>query len=195
MDVSPPCRYRGTVNHASWVGPPGDILGYPVPLAQFIVKTEQAAVALQQVIAFPQGCSLALRIAVRRGSLKGPAWERILGRLTGEDPHSAPGGADLKFGVCLPGGLKATTVDNAFEGWMDPADWPEPPMLSQVGGGSASGDQSYHGDRELWLWPLPPREPFEFVIEWKSMGVGSATATLDGDAIARAAEQALPYWE
>lgn len=183
------------MNHASWVGPPGDILGYPVPSAQFIVKTEQVAIALQQVIAFPQGCSLALRIAVRRGSLEVPAWERILGRLTGEDLGAASADADLKFGVRLPDGSKATTVDNAFAGWTDPADWPEPPMLSQVGGGSASGDQSYQGDRELWLWPLPPREAFEFVIEWKSMGIDSATVALDGDAIARAAERALPYWE
>lgn len=53
--VSASCCYSEAVNHASWVGPPGDILGYPVPFAQFIVKTEQVAVALQQVIAFPQG--------------------------------------------------------------------------------------------------------------------------------------------
>lgn len=183
------------MNHAYREGPPGDILGYPVPFARFIVKTEQAVVALQQVIAFPQGCSLSLRIAVGRGSLEEPAWERMLGRLTGEYPHATSGGGDLKFGVRLPGGLEAATVDNAFDVWTDPADWPEPPVLSQVGGGSVSGDRSYRGDRELWLWPLPPRQPFEFVIEWKTMGVDSAAVTLDGDAIAQAAEQALPYWE
>jgi len=67
-------------------------------------------------------------------------------------------------------------------------------MLIEAGGGSTSNDRFYQGDRQLWLWPLPPPRPFEFVIEWQIMGIATTGTALDGSAIARAAEQAQPYW-
>ena len=182
------------MNTAAWQGPPSDILGSPVPIRQFVARTDNAVVALQHVIAFPEGCILSLHIAVRRGSLDEPAWERLHGSHAGGDHHVTPTDADLKFGVRFPDGSKATTVGNAFRGWADPTDRPEPPMLSEAGGGSASDDRFYQSDRRLWLWPLPPPGPFEFVIEWQGMGIDTTAATLDGSAIVRAAEQALPYW-
>jgi hypothetical protein len=169
------------------------VLGHPVAIKQFVATGDGAVVALQHVVAFPAGCILTLELAVRRGSLEEPAWERLLAGLTGEHPVTSTD-ADLKFGVRFPDGSKATTIDHAFRGWTRPTDRPEPPMLIEAGGGSSSTDRFCHSDRQLWLWPLPPPGAFEFVVEWQDMGIATAAATLDWSAIARAAEQALPYW-
>ncbi|GAA4258414.1 hypothetical protein [Dactylosporangium darangshiense] len=182
------------MNAAAWQGPPSGILGSPVPIQQFVARTAHAVVALQHVIAFREGCTLNLHLAARRGTLEESAWERLLGSLTGQHPYVTPADAALKFGVRFPDGSKATTIANAFRGWAHPTDRPDPPMLVETGSGSSSSDRSYEGDQQLWLWPLPPPEPFEFVIEWQSMGIDTTAITLDGSAIARAAEQALPYW-
>jgi hypothetical protein len=171
-----------------------DILGCPVPIHRFVARTDHAVVALQHLTAFPEGCVLALHLAVRRGSLDHAAWERVLGSQDGGDQHFGPGGGDLKLGVSFSDGSRATTVGNAFDGWAHPADRPEPPMLVEAGGESSSGQESYESGRRLWLWPLPPPGPFEFLVEWQGVGIGPTSTTLDGAAIARAGEQALPYW-
>lgn len=182
------------MNPAAWQGPPTDILGHPASIQQFVARTDHAVVALQQVIAFPEGCSLTLHVAVRRGPLDDLAWKGLLGSHASGDPDLAPIDADLKLGVRFPDGSRATTVDNAFRGWAHPTDRPEPPMLIEADSGSTSNDRFYQSDRRLWLWPLPPPGPFEFVIEWQSMGIDTTATTLDGSAIVRAAKQALPYW-
>jgi len=195
--------YGENMNTVAWHGPPSDVLGHPAPIQQFVTRTDHAVVALQQVIAFPEGCSLTLRIAVRRNSprdsLAESVWERLHGSHTGrhfdaEPTDAEPTDADLKFGVRFPDGSRATTVDHAFRGWAHPTDRPEPPMLIEAGGQSSSGDWRYDSDQLLWLWPLPAPGPFEFVIEWQKMGIDITATTLDGTAIARAAEQAVPYW-
>jgi hypothetical protein len=186
--------HRGGMHAAAWEGPPNDILGHPAPIQQFVARTDHAVVALQQVIAFPEGCSLTVHVAVRRGSLEESAWERLHASLSREDRYGTPTDADLKLGVRFLDGSKATTIDNALRGWARPTDRPEPPMLIEVGSGSTITDQFYQSDRQLWLWPLPPPGPLEFVIEWRSMGIAITATTLDGAAIVRAAERALPYW-
>jgi hypothetical protein len=182
------------MNAAAWQGPPTDVLGHPVPLQQFVARTARTVVALRHVIALPEGCGFSLHMVIRRGSLDEPAWKGMLEDHADGDPFSTPGGEDLRFGVRFPDDSKATTVDNAFRGWTRPTGRPEAPMLIDVGGESSSGDRSYQGDRRLWLWPLPLPEPFEFVLERRGMGIGETSVMLDGNAIVRAAEQALPYW-
>jgi hypothetical protein len=182
------------MSSAAWEGPPRGVLGHPAVIRQFVARTDRAVVALQHALAFPEGCLLTLHVALRRGSLGEPAWERLRASLTGEGPYVPPADADLKFGVRFPGGPAATTTDSAFRGLRDPSDRPEPPVLIEAGGGSASDDWFCRSDRQLWLWPLPPPGPFEFVIQWPGAGIDATAATLDGSAIARAARHALPYW-
>jgi hypothetical protein len=67
-------------------------------------------------------------------------------------------------------------------------------MLIEAGAESSGGGASYRSSRHRWLWPLPPAAAFEFVAEWPSAGVPPASVRLDGSAIVRAAELALPYW-
>ena len=175
------------MNADAWQGPPSDILGHHAPIERFVARTRHAVVALQQVVAYPQGCLLTLHIAARRGSLPASAWERL-------NPGWPAGETDLRFGIRFPDGTRATTVDNAFPGWSRPTDRPEPPMLVDAGGGSSGSDRRYRSDRSFWLWPLPPPVPFELVIAWQTMGIAPTATTIDGSAIAHAAAHAQPYW-
>ncbi|GIH94122.1 hypothetical protein ACFFMN_25610 [Planobispora siamensis] len=184
------------MNAAAWQGPPSDILGHSAPIQQFVARSDHAVLALQHVIAFPEGCSLFLHLAVRRGSLDTAAWRGVCESYGGygAGPDLTATDTGLKFGVRFPDGSTATTVDNAFHGWGHPTDRPQPPMLVEASGGSSYDDRFYEGDRRLWLWPLPPPGPFEFVVEWQSLGIDTTATALDGSAIVHAAEQALPYW-
>lgn len=171
----------------AWHGPPGDVLGHPAPIQQFVARAEHAVVALQQVVAYPQGCRLTLHITARRGGLPDAVWAQLCGRHGETDP-------DLRVGVRFPDGSRATPVDSAFPGWARPTDRPEPPMLVDVSSETSAGDRSYVCDRQMWLWPLPPAGPFEFVVEWPTMDIPMTTTTVDGAAIVRAAANAQPYW-
>lgn len=175
----------------AWQGPPIDVLGRGVPIEQFIARSDRAVLALQQVLAFPQGCLLTLQLAVRRGPLDAAAWQRMVDGVDGTDPGGAVG---LKFGVRFPDGSRATTVQNPFAGWASRTDQPQRPMLVDIGGGSTGTDRMYRGDRQLWLWPLPQPGLVEFVVEWREVGIERTSATLDGEAMARASRLAMPYW-
>ena len=182
------------VSANAWRGPPKDILGCAVPVQQFVARTDHIVVALQQVVAFPEGCVLSLHVAVQRGSLDESTWNGLVTSHSRRYPEFPQPGDDLKFGVRFPDGSRDTTVGHAFPGWAHPTDRPEPPMLVEAGSQSSGGDLFYQRHWRLWLWPLPPLDSFEFVIEWHSMGIDMTSIQLDGSAIVRAAERAQPYW-
>ncbi|MCP2342699.1 hypothetical protein [Actinomadura rupiterrae] len=182
------------MNAAAWQGPPRNVLGHPARIQQFVARSDHAIVALQHAIAFPEGCRLGLQVAVRRGVMDSASWSRLVDDYKLADPNFVPDDADLKFGVHFPDGTRATAVGNAFRGWAHPTDRPQAPMLVETGSTSSSSDQIYESERQLWLWPLPPPVQFEFVIEWRRLGIDTTLAPLNGTAIVQAAAQAQPYW-
>lgn len=179
---------------ASWHAPPTDFLGRTVPTERFVAKTDRAVVALEHAVAFPEGCVLTLHLAVRRRALDDSAWEAVVADSYGAEPDPTANEGGLKLGVLFPDGSRATIVEHPFPGWAPPTDKPEPPMLVEAGSDSSSDEQNYHCHQRLWLWPLPPPVGFELVVEWRNVGIGQASATIDGSAIARAAQHAAPFW-
>ncbi|RMI42125.1 hypothetical protein EBO15_20680 [Actinomadura harenae] len=170
------------------------MLGCPVPIEQVVARSDHAVVALQQAIAFPEGCRLGVQLAVRRGSMDRARWTRLVDRHSNGDPDVIPADGDLTFGVRFPDGSEAATAGGTFRKRAHPTGQPNPPTLIETGSGSSSGDQLYESDRQLWLWPLPPPGPFQFVIEWRILGIDTTAATLDGALIVQAAAHATPYW-
>ena len=151
-------------------GPINDILGYPAQIQQFVARSANAVVALQHVIAFPEGCCLVVHVVARRDLLDESAWNSLRDPV-GRSVHVAANANDLQFSVRRP----------------------DAKLLSEISRESSSDDSMYESDRRLWLQPLPSPGPFVFTIEWTQMGI-SAAVTLDGKAIVSAARQAQPYW-
>ena len=50
-----------------------------------------------------------------------------------------------------------------------------------------NGDSAY-GRWLMWLWPLPPPEPFEFAVEWPAFDVPLTFNEIDGGEINAADE-------
>lgn len=184
-----------------WTGPPNDILGGVVPIERMLFRSETLAIVLANAVAFPVGVTIRLQMAARRveGVNEDTWWDRhdlMFGhhrhRFRAED--SLPDEV-VRFGVRFPDGSKATTVDGRADSGEWPPPRPEGPILKRSRGGSASGDdRSVSSSWSLWLWPLPPPEPFEFAVEWPLYDVPLTFTELDGAAIVAAAERAQPYW-
>lgn len=46
----------------------------------------------------------------------------------------------------------------------------------------------------LWLWPLPPAEPFELAVEWPFGGIDLRFTELDGAAVVAVARRSVSLW-
>ncbi|MGR6913166.1 hypothetical protein ACU635_02800 [[Actinomadura] parvosata] len=92
----------------------------------------------------------------------------------------------LRWGVRYADGTKLTTLD---ERGFPPTG---PLLLLSPAGDVMTG--TLHSGVRLWLWPLPPPEPFELAVEWPLGGIGLTIVELDGAAIAEAARRSAPYW-
>ncbi|MFG1942469.1 hypothetical protein [Nonomuraea sp. NPDC048826] len=113
------------------------------------------------------------------------ASDRVLAR----SPHVAV----ALTGVRYADGAKATTVEG------DPGTSPEPPTAPRIswipGGGPLRSGQSFGVNAlALWLWPLPPPEPFELAVEWPLGGIGLTITELDGGPVGAAARRSAAYW-
>ncbi|REF00714.1 hypothetical protein [Thermomonospora umbrina] len=180
-----------------WEGPPSHVLGGVVPIERLVVQNANAVIALSHAGVFEAGVLFHVQISARRGDMDEDRWWELEQAFWG---HSRPRrkGMELpdsirRFGVRFPDGSKAVAIgDDPFP---PPQSEPTPPVLvfSGGGGGSGSGD-SVESNDELWLWPLPPAEPIEFLVEWPIAGVPLTAVELDGAALAAAASKARPYW-
>lgn len=176
----------------SWLGPPQNMLGAPVPLRLLLARTERAVAALTGCDAYPNGVAFdfalrlrpdSLTIAERRALMHGGLFHRV-GPVEGDElPPEL-----FRFGVLFADGRKATSVNDrrAFMG----QDEPDGPFLMPRGGGG--GELSWNMD--FWLWPLPPAGPLTFVVEWPALGIAETRVESDATAIVEAAATTETLW-
>jgi hypothetical protein len=143
-----------------------------MPVQQAVGRSAQAVIVLVEIRVYPQSCQLELDIAVRA----------VLDR-------TAPG--NLHIGVEFADGRSASMGDHV----LAPRTQPEAPsLISTEGAGFHVGTGTLRLRDKLWLWPLPPAEPFQLVAEWPDLGIPRSQVTIDGSAIRAAAEAAVAYW-
>lgn len=179
-----------------WAGPPDAEIGAVVALEQLVARTANAVVLMPTVRVYSTGAMLNVEITARQGDLDPESWFDLESAAVLSFPgrNRVPGLSRrlLRLGVRLRDGSKATTLDPPR--WRGDADPPPGPVLqySPQSSGGRSGAHTHNFG--MWLWPLPPAEPFEFAVEWPAAGLDLTIVELDGALIRGAASRSRPYW-
>lgn len=150
-------------------------------MQQAVGRSAQAIIVLVEIRAYAESCLLELDIAAKATG--------IFDRELSDIDRAAL--AALSIGVEFADGRSARLGDHI----LVPTTQPEPPtLISTEGAGFHVGTGTLRMRDKLWLWPLPPAEPFQLLAEWPGFGIPRSPLTIDGSAIQTAAESALPYW-
>ena len=165
----------------AWVRPDAVIPG-SVPAELILARTQEAAIAVGSVRAYPNGFEFTAHVRLRRA----PETDALFA-----DPfelqrpgRNVPPGA-LRLGIMYADGRRAATTEPAL-----PVDDPDRLILQPDSGGG--DDLSY--DQDFWVHPLPPPGPVALVVSWSQQGIAEARAELDGAAIGQAAQRAVILW-
>jgi len=169
------------------MGPPDNELGVSVGIRLVLVRRDDLAVALVDLVAYSSG--VGGRVSVRRkGPHDGPPFmhpmHQMGGRGLGAGNELPP--ELLRFGVEYSDGRRATTLERPHR----PGEEPDIVLLRRGGGG---GNGSY--EFGFWLWPLPPVGPITFAAEWPASGVELTKADVDAAPILEAAPRSEKLWE
>ena len=173
-----------------WLNAPDDVLPGVVPVELVIGRSEQAAVLLTGMRAFPTGVAMTLHVLARvslgrRFDLN----DEVFDGPYRHDQDEAWRRDRFKWGFEFSDGRRVTSVD-PWPGSFDPEHVPDRPVLS--GGGGGGGSRSVR--RSYWLWPLPPPGTLKVVCQWPRFDIGPTTSTIDADQIQAAATRAQPVW-
>ena len=157
-----------------------------VPAEIVLVRTEQVAVAVGSVRAYPNGFEFTLHTRQRREDETGwRAPDPFDDHGSGQGP-GMPGDA-LRLGVMFADGRRAATTGG--HPWPHDADADRLVLLSDGGGGGGR-----RWDANFWVYPLPPGGPVTLVVSWPKYDVAETRAELDGAAIREAAGRAVILW-
>jgi hypothetical protein len=148
-----------------------------VPVELLLARTQDNAVVLTAILAYPTGVGFTLSVRVRRGI---PRRRRRF--------HDQFGEAGLRFGVEFADGRKATNLDRYPPNFE--AEEPDPPALTRTHSVGGDGRWSSHH----WLWGLPPAGPLVFVCAWPARQIEESRVQIDAGLVLEAAERAVPIW-
>jgi hypothetical protein len=152
-----------------------------------LIRTEQAAVAIGDVRAYPNGFEFTAHVRMRGKDENEPVWHDPLDRHG--QRGSQPSGDVLRLGVLYADGRRSATTG---EHWPPPGETADPGRLFLQH--NSSGGTARRWDAEFWVHPLPPEGPMTFVASWPEYGVTETRAELAGTAIRAAAARAVILW-
>jgi len=152
-----------------------------------LARTEQVAVAIGSIRAYPNGFEFALHARLRREDWNGPSGGDPLGWHAAMHRKDLPSDI-LRLGVMYADGRRAATTGG------DP--WPSGEVggerLILVRGGGGGNERTWDGD--VWVYPLPPEGAVTFVISWLRYGIAETRTELDSAVIRAAARHAVILW-
>jgi hypothetical protein len=157
---------------------PDTVIPASVPADLLLVRTDQVAVAVGSVRAYPNGFEFTVHTRLHRVDrevdLSGDpfSWHRRF--------RGAHGRSDaLRLGVLYADGRRTATTSPRERG----DDSSDQLVLSQQGGGGSAR----RWDQNFWVHPLPPDGPVTLIASWLEHDVTETRAELDGAAIRAAA--------
>lgn len=164
---------------------PDTVIPGSVPADVLVVRTDQVAVAVGSVCAYPNGFTFTVHVRSRiMDGEFGPSgdpfsWHR---RFAGA---GTPGDV-LRLGVQYSDGRRAATTSSRM-----PRDHTSDELvLTQEGGGG----NARSWDQRFWVHPLPPDGLVTLIVSWLEHDVAEASAELDGTMIRAAAGRAISLW-
>lgn len=187
---------------AQWMGPPDDVLAGVVPVELVLGRSENTAVLLHGIRAFPAGLEMTLGVRIRRRPGRRDLHEEVFDGPYSHDMDGEWESGRLKWGFELADGRRVTNVDpspyneqpnreHPHSHTPEDLAWaPERPVLQ--GGGGGGGPRSV--DRQYWLWPLPPAGPLRVACQWPAQEIPLTVHDLDAAPFLDAAARSRPVW-
>jgi hypothetical protein len=165
----------------AWLRPPETMVPGIVPVELLLARTDDRAVLVTGLRAYPTGVDFVLTVRPRPGQ-----------------PHQRNRDPDRLHRLAYHDlRLELRFADGRMVG-NDPRYWPrtfeteepDPPFLYyHGGGGSERGWYSRH-----WLWGLPPPGPLAFVCAWPAGQIPGSGAEIDARLVLKAADRAVSVW-
>lgn len=172
-----------------WFQPPVDEYPTRLLIREFLAQTDGSSLSLSHVDVYSTGVRIKVDWELRRADEPDADWHMSVGF------HGRAWDAEtvLRFGLALADGTVVTTIDR-YRLHENFGQRPEGWSLMDHASGSGGDDLRYSGASRLWLWPLPPPGPIEFVAEWRARGIPESRLPLDGSAMLAAAHSVRPLW-
>jgi hypothetical protein len=167
-----------------WTRPDAVIPG-SVPADMMLIRTDQVAVAIGSIRAYPTGFEFTLHTRLRHEDEAGHGADPLARHLPWRG-RQVPGEV-LRLGLMYADGRR--TAASAARPQGDDGD---PGRLVMIEGGSSGSPRRWDG--EFWVYPLPPEGPVTFVASWPKHGVTETRVELGGAAIREGAARAVTLW-
>lgn len=161
-------------------------VGGVLPYVKVVAQTNDVAVVLTRVVAFPDGFEMQISRFVRGAARKVLRNSFSIHECFADDGRVLD--EFLRVGVSFSDGRKATNL-HTFSPEPE-ADMPADFGLDCHGGG---GDDSYYTDT-YFVWPLPPEGDFKLVVEWPAVHLAETQLVLDAAEVRSAGLSAKPVW-
>lgn len=173
-----------------------DELPVLLPVAETLAVTDHLALGLLGVAVYSDGVEFRLEGRLRRQGIPPRDWSELCAEFVGHGPlGTAPQPAGrLRFGLVLGDGEKVLSEGFPFFRSADPSAERGVHTLVRNSNGASGGGQTYVSSDRLWLHPLPPDGPIEFVLQWPALGVDERRVVLDGSAMRSSASRVQRFW-
>lgn len=172
-----------------------DELPVLLPVSETLAVNEHLALGLFGVAVYSDGVEFRLEGRLRRNGMPVREWNEACADFVGHNPLGGPAhpSGRLRYGLVLGDGEKVLAESFPFGGDGASADQ-KAHSLSRNSGGGSGGSHTYSSTDRLWLWPLPPEGPIEFVMQWPALGVEERSVVLDGSAMRDLAARVQRFW-
>jgi hypothetical protein len=167
-----------------WDGSPRDAVPAIIPLERVIAQNDDVGVYLACLWVFPTGFEFEVFVVAKDESTKLKPFDFERQYEAEEDGEISP--AWLRLGFLFADGAKATNIGRRSDWDREPGLRPKGPVMCTPESGGGSGEWYC----KLWVWPLPPPGPLQFVFEWPEAGIPLTYTDLDSAAIIDAASRA-----
>ena len=174
----------GWQGNPAWLRPDG-IIPAVSPASLALIRTDQVAVAVSGLRAYPNGFEFTVHARVRHEDLP---WgmsptDPIADSRTRQAPEKA-----LRLGILYADSRRASNISRHSQ----TADEASGEHLTFLEVGRGGTGRQWNGD--FWVHPLPPPGLVTFVASWLLYGVAETRAELDSSVFHEAAGRAVTLW-